>query len=116
MISIVCLGLYGMAAFMAQRRTKEIGIRKVMGASESRLISMLIGDFTKWIVFANVFAWPLAWIAMRRWLMGFAFRINITVFPFLTSAFIALGIAMLTVGYQAVKAATADPVLCLRYE
>ena len=115
-ISIACLGLYGMAAFMAERRTKEIGIRKVMGASESRLISMLIGDFTKWIVFANVFAWPLAWIAMRRWLMGFAFRINITVFPFLTSAFIALGIAMLTVGYQAVKAATADPVLCLRYE
>jgi hypothetical protein len=115
-IVISCLGLFGLASFLAERRTKEIGIRKALGASVSEIILLLSKEFTKWVVVANLIAWPVAYYAMNRWLEGFAHRINIGMGPFIVAALMAVVIALLTVIYQAVKAALTDPVKALRYE
>ena len=115
-IVISCLGLFGLSVLTITRRTKEIGIRKVLGASVSGLTRMVSMDFLKLVIFANVVAWPLAYYAMSRWLRSFAFRIDIKLGVFLFAAFIAAAIALLTVGLQAVKAANANPVESLRYE
>ena len=115
-IAIACLGLFGLAAFAAERRTKELGIRKVLGASVSNLIFMLSSEFTKWVLLSNIIAWPLTYFAMRRWLQSFAYRINIEIWPFILAAAFALVIALFTVSYQAVKAALTNPVETLRYE
>ncbi|MGD9345246.1 MAG: ABC transporter permease, partial [Candidatus Aminicenantes bacterium] len=115
-IVISCLGLFGLASFLAERRTKEIGIRKALGASVSEIILLLSKEFTKWVIVANVIAWPIAYYAMSRWLEGFAHRINIGMGPFATAALLAVTIALLTVIYQAVKAALTDPAKALRYE
>jgi putative ABC transport system permease protein len=115
-ILISCLGLFGLSALAIARRTKEIGIRKVLGASVSGLTGMVSMDFLKLVIFANVIAWPMAYYAMNRWLRGFAFRIDITLGVFLLAAVIAAAIALLTVGFQAAKAAIANPVESLRYE
>ena len=115
-IFISCLGLFGMASFTAEQRTKEIGIRKVLGASVSGIIMLLSRDFVKWVIAANVIAIPIAYIAMNKWLQNFAYRMNIGLGIFLTSAMIALVIALLTVSYQSIKAATANPIDSLRYE
>ena len=115
-IAIACLGLFGLAAFAAERRTKELGIRKVLGASVSNLIFMLSSEFTKWVLLSNILAWPLAYFAMRRWLQSFAYRINIEIWPFILAAAFALVIALFTVSYQAVRAALTNPVETLRYE
>jgi len=115
-IFIACLGLFGLASFTAEQRTKEIGIRKTLGASVSGIILLLSKEFTKWILVANIIAWPIAYIAMNRWLQNFAYRIDIGLGTFVLAALLALVIALLTVGYQAVKAAKANPVDALRYE
>ena len=115
-IFIACLGIFGLASYSAERRTKEIGIRKVLGASVTRIIFLLSTGFTKWIIFANLISWPIAYYAMYRWLQNFAYRININIWIFILSGTIALFIALLTVSYQTVKAATANPVDSLRYE
>jgi putative ABC transport system permease protein len=115
-ILIACLGLFGLAAFAAQRRTKEIGIRKVLGATAPSLVLMLSSEFTKWVLVANIVAWPVAYYAMNRWLQDFAYRINIGFLPFVLAAILAFAIALLTVSYQAIKAALANPVDSLRYE
>jgi putative ABC transport system permease protein len=115
-IVISCLGLFGLASFLAERRTKEIGIRKALGASVSEIVLLLSKEFTKWVVVANLIAWPVAYYAMNRWLEGFAHRINIGMGPFVVAALMAVAIALLTVIYQAVKAALTDPVKALRYE
>jgi len=115
-IFIACLGLFGLASFTAERRTKEIGIRKVLGASVSEIFILLCREFTKWVLLANIIAWPVAYYFMNKWLQSFAFRINIGLGIFLTSGMIALAIALLTVSYQSIKAATANPVDSLRYE
>jgi putative ABC transport system permease protein len=115
-IFIACLGLFGLASFTAEQRTKEIGIRKVLGASVSNIIFLLSKEFTRWVIVANLIAWPVAYLAMRRWLESFAYRVGITPWAFLLSAFMALVIAFLTVSFQAVKAALANPVDCIRYE
>ena len=115
-IFIACLGLFGLAAFTAEQRTKEIGIRKALGASVSNIVIMLSKEFTKWVVVANIIAWPIAHVAMNRWLQNFAYRINIGLGTFVLSALLAFIIALLTVGYQAIKAAKANPVDALRYE
>ncbi len=115
-VLISCLGLFGLSALAIARRTKEIGIRKVLGASVSGLTRMVSMDFLKLVIFANVIAWPMAYYAMSRWLRGFAFRIDITLGVFLLAALIAAAIALLTVGLQAAKAALANPVESLRYE
>ena len=115
-VVIGCLGLFGLASYSAERRTKEIGIRKVLGASSPGLALLLSKEFTKWVLIANVIAWPVAYIAMSRWLQNFAYRAGIGFGAFFLAGGLALGIAFLTVGYQAVKASLADPVRSLRYE
>lgn len=115
-IMISCLGLFGLSALAIARRTKEIGIRKVLGASVPGLSRMVSMEFFKLVVFANIAAWPLAYYAMSRWLRNFAFRIDIEIWVFLLAAVLVGAIAVLTVSFQAIKAAFADPVESLRYE
>ncbi len=117
-VSIACLGLIGLAAYAAEKRTKEIGIRRVLGASTPGIVRLLTGDFIRWVLAANLLAWPVAYLAMHRWLQGFAYRIELSsqLGWFALAAVLSVVIAWLTVGFQAVKAATADPVRCLRYE
>jgi len=110
------LGLFGLALFTAERRTREIGIRKVLGASASSIVLMLSREFTRWVLAANLIAWPVAYIAMQRWLAGFAYRTPLRLAVFVLAGMLTLGIALLTVGYQSVRAAASDPVECLRYE
>jgi putative ABC transport system permease protein len=113
---IACLGLLGLASFTAESRTKEIGIRKVLGASVGGIVLMLSKQFTKWVLLANCIAWPVAYYFMDRWLKNFAFRIDIGVWTFVLSGVLVLLVAILTVSYQSVKAAVANPVDSLRYE
>jgi len=115
-IFISCLGLFGLASFAAERRTKEIGVRKVLGASISNIILLLSNEFTKWVLFANLIAWPIAYIAMSIWLQNFAYRTSIGIWVFILSGAAAMIIALLTVSYQSIKASTANPVEALRYE
>ena len=113
---IACLGLFGMASFMAERRTKEIGIRKVLGASVSGIVMLMTREFARWVIVANVIAWPMAYYASRQWLQGYAYRISLGWEIFVISGAAALLIAMATVSYQAVSAAALNPVDSLRYE
>ena len=115
-IVISCLGLFGLASFTAEQKTKEIGIRKILGSSVLGIIEMLSWRFTKWVILANIIALPAAWYVMNRWLQNFAYRINIGLWIFVVSAALALFIALLTVSFQSIKAATANPVDSLRYE
>jgi putative ABC transport system permease protein len=115
-VLIGCLGLFGLASYSAERRTKEIGIRKVLGASASGITYLLSKEFTKWVLLANVIAWPAAYLIMSRWLQNFAYRSGIGVGTFILAGGIAWAIAFLTVSYQAIKASAADPVKALKYE
>ncbi len=115
-VSISCLGLFGLASYIAEQRTKEIGIRKVLGATVSHIVFLLSRDFTKWVMVANLIAWPVAYYAMRVWLQGFAYRIPLPWWVFGLSALLALVIALLTVSYQSVRAAVSNPVDALKYE
>ena len=115
-IVISCLGLLGLSAFVAEQKTKEIGIRKALGASVPRVVMLLTKQFLLWVLLANVIAWPIAYVAVRNWLDNYPFRISLGLPLFLLSAAAALVITMLTVSFQAVKAARANPVDSLRYE
>lgn len=115
-VVISCLGIFGLAVFQSQQRVKEIGIRKVLGATAAEIISMLTKNFMKWVVAANLLAWPVAYYAANQWLQNFAYRIEIHWWMFAVSGGIALVIALLTVNTHAVKAALANPVDSLRYE
>ncbi len=115
-ILISCLGLFALASFMIEQRTKEIGVRKVMGANLPRITVLLTGDFLKWIVVANVIALPTAYFAMHVWLNNFAYRTGISLWTFVFAASFAFTVALVTIGYQSIKAARANPVDCLRYE
>ena len=115
-ILISCLGLFGLASFMAMRRTKEIGIRKVLGASISGVLVLLTREFSKWVIMANLIAWPLAYFALSRWLQEFPYRANIEPWIFLGTGLATFLIALLTVGYQSLRAALANPADSLRYE
>jgi putative ABC transport system permease protein len=115
-VIIGCLGLFGLAAFTAERRTKEIGIRKVLGARTRDIVRLLVWQFSRPVIIANVIAWPIAWWLMRDWLNGFDQRISLGPIPFLVAGAIALGIAVATVVGHAVKVARANPIHALRYE
>lgn len=115
-ILVACLGLFGLAAYTAEVKTKEIGIRKILGASTGRVTYLLSKEFIKWILIANVLAWPLGWFFMNKWLQNFAYRIKIGWAVFLFTIGITLFIALFSFVFQALKAAWADPVESLRYE
>jgi len=115
-IFIACLGLFGLTSFIAEQKTREIGIRKVLGASVSKIIVMLSKEFIRWIILSAVIAFPVSWYAMDRWLQNFAYRTNLGFEVFTASIVIAFLIAQLTVSYHSIKAATADPVDSLKYE
>jgi putative ABC transport system permease protein len=115
-IAIACVGLFGLAAYTANLRTKEIGIRKVMGASVGSVILLLTKEFTKLILIAFLLAVPLSWYIMSEWLNGFAFRTSIGIDTFLIAGILALSISWLTVSYQSVKAAVKNPVRSLKSE
>jgi len=115
-IFISCLGLLGLASFLIERRTKEIGIRKVLGADMRNIVVLLSRDFLKWVAIANIIAWPVAFYAMSRWLLNFAYRTDIAIWTFILAAAFALGIALLTISYHAIRAALSNPVDSLRYE
>lgn len=115
-ILIACMGLFGLVTFLAEQRTKEIGIRKVMGASIGNITTMLTKDFLKPILFAALLTFPIAWYAMNQWLQNFAYRINMEWWVFVLAGTLAVLIALLTVSFQAIKAALANPVKSLRTE
>ena len=101
---------------MAERRTKEIGIRKTNGASTGSILQLLSIDFTKWVLLANIIAWPLTWLAMKTWLEDFAYRADIPLWIFPLAGILAFIIAIATVSYHAVKASRQNPSMSLRYE
>jgi len=109
-------GLLGLSVFSIEQRTKEIGVRKVLGATVTNVTTLLSKDFVKLVLLANVIAWPVAWVAMNRWLQNFAYRIEISWWIFALAGGLALLVALLTVGTQAIRAALANPVESLRYE
>jgi putative ABC transport system permease protein len=115
-IFVACLGLFGLAAYAAERRKKEIGIRKILGADTSTIVALISKEFMKLVVVSAVIAFPLAWYAMRVWLQDFAYRIDIPLWVFLAAGIVAAVVAYLTISYQAIKAATANPVTNLRME
>ncbi len=117
-VFIACLGLFGLASYMAEQRTKEIGIRKVLGASMGSIVLLLSKEFTRLVIVATLAAWPIAYYAMNNWLQEFAYRININdqTATFLLAAVLAFGIALLTISFQSIKAALGNPVKALRYE
>jgi putative ABC transport system permease protein len=115
-ILVACLGLFGLSAFTAEQRTKEIGIRKVLGASISSIVLLFSRDFVKLVLIANMVAWPVAYYIMNRWLQNFAYRTDLGMGIFVLGGVLALAIALVTVTYQAMKAARANPVDALRYE
>jgi len=115
-VFIGCLGLFGLASYIAERRSKEIALRKVLGASSTGLVFLLSKEFTKWTLLANVFAWPVGYLVMSRWLQNFAYRSTISFTVFIFAGSLAWVIASLTVGYQTIKASLADPVIAMKYE
>ncbi len=115
-IIISSLGLFGLAFFITEQRTKEIGIRKVLGASVSGIAGMLSKEFAIWAIMANVIAWPVAYLVMHKWLQNFAYRIDIGIGIFMLAGALALFVALASVSYQSIKAATAHPADTLRYE
>jgi putative ABC transport system permease protein len=115
-VIVACLGLFGLAAFTAERRTKEIGIRKVLGARSRDIVKLLAWQFSKPVIVANLIAWPVAWWVMRDWLNGFDSRIGLGPTPFLLAGFLALAIALGTIAGHAFRVARANPIHALRYE
>jgi putative ABC transport system permease protein len=115
-VLIACLGLFGLAAYAAEQRTKEIGIRKILGATVSNIVTMLSKDFLKLVLIASLIAFPVAWWFMNKWLQDFAYRIHISWWVFVLATFVSVFIAIITVSFQAVKAALTNPVKNLRTE
>jgi len=115
-IVIACIGLFGLSAFMAEQRTKEIGIRKVLGSTSPKIIFLLSKDFARLVLLAFIISLPIAYYIMAKWLQNFAFRIDIQIWIFLMAGLFSLIIAQLTISYQAVKAANTDPAYSLRFE
>lgn len=115
-IIIAAMGLYGLTSFTTEQRTKEIGVRKVLGATIIQIMNLLTKDFVRLVLIANIFAWPITYILAKEWLKKFSYQVDITILPFLFAAVLSLLIALLTVSYQAYMAANSDPVEALKYE
>ena len=115
-ILLACMGLFGLAAFTVEQRVKEIGVRKVLGASVSNIVILVSRTFAIMVLIANLFAWPVAYFAMRNWLDGFAYRTDLSWWIFVLSGAVALAIALFTVSFHALRAALSNPVEALRHE
>ena len=115
-IIISCLGLIGLSSFLAQEKTKEIGIRKVLGASSWKIVSLFSMDFAKLSIIANAVAWPAGYIIMHLWLQDYAYRTSIGIWVFVLTGILGLFITLLSVAYQIHRAAQANPIDSLRYE
>jgi ABC-type lipoprotein release transport system permease subunit len=115
-VFVACLGLFGLASFLAEQRRKEIGVRKVLGASSAQVVGLLSKEFAKWVLLANLLAWPAAYFAVRSWLRDFPYRTDIPAAPFALAGAAALLIALLTVSGQALKASRTNPAEALKYE
>ncbi len=115
-IILACMGLFGLISQNTERRIKEIGVRKILGASVNSIVFIIIRDLLKWVVLANIIAFPLAWFIMNKWLQNYAYHTDLSWWMFLLAGGIALVIALATVSFQAIKAATINPVESLRYE
>ena len=115
-IVIACLGIYGLASFTAEQRTKEMGIRKAFGANTSKVMALINREFIKLVIIANIIAWPVTWYFMDQWLQNYPYRVNLHVWIFLAGGLLALFIAQLSVSYQSYRAATTNPASSLRYE
>ncbi|MCB0433676.1 MAG: ABC transporter permease, partial [Mangrovimonas sp.] len=115
-ILIACLGLFGLASYMAEQRTKELGVRKVLGASAGNLVKLLSKDFVKLVGVAFLIAVPLSWYAMHSWLEDFAYRTSLSWWIFIVAGLLAMIIAVATISFQAIKAALTNPVKSLRTE
>jgi len=110
------LGLLGLSAYMVVQRTKEIGIRKVLGSTVMGIMVLLSKDFVKWVIIANVIAWPVATLIMNRWLDTYALHTGISVWIYLIAAFMAISTALVTIIWQVLRSAMANPIKALRYE
>jgi putative ABC transport system permease protein len=115
-VFIACLGIYGLATFLGEQRTKEIGVRKVMGASTTGIMQLLTRDFTKWVIVANLIAIPIGYYVMNKWLQDFAYRTTLSIWVFILAGVIALIISLLTISVQTYKTANLNPALTLKYE
>ena len=115
-ILISCLGILGLVSFMVEQKRKEIGIRKVLGASTSGVLKILSGQFVKWVLIANIIVWPLAYYALENWLADFAYRIDISVIPFIAAGILSVSLAIITMSFHVIKAAISNPVESIRYE
>ena len=115
-IFIACLGLFGLAAFTAEQKTKEIGVRKVLGATIPNIVSILLRQFTRWVILANIIAWPIGYYIMKTWLQNFAYHIDLSLGYFILAGLITLLIAITTVSYLAINAAIKNPITALKYE
>ena len=115
-ILISCMGLFGLVLYAIEQRIKEIGIRKTLGAGTFSIFILLSKEFYKWILIANIIAWPVAWYLMTLWLQNFTYKVNIEPVLFLFATALTLLIALLTMSYQTIKASISDPVVSLRYE
>ena len=113
---IACLGLFALSSFSAENRTKEIGIRKVLGSSVGGILFLLNKDFLELILMANLIAWPISWIVASRWLRNFVYRVSLSWETFVLAGFLALSLTIITVSYQTLKAALANPSRSLRHE
>ena len=115
-VFIACLGLFGLASFIAEKRSKEIGIRKVLGASVSEILILLYWEFGRWVLISNIIALPVAYFVMRKWLENFVYRTDIGIWAFVLSAVTVFIIALISVSYQSMKAAMSNPVDAIKYE
>jgi putative ABC transport system permease protein len=115
-VFIACLGLLGLASFLAQQKTKEIGIRKAFGATTLSISLLFTKGFTQWVILANLIAWPVAWYFFDNWLNNFAYRTGIPWWYFALAGIVSLAIALVTVSYQTIRAAKGKPIEALRYE
>jgi putative ABC transport system permease protein len=115
-IFLSCLGLFGLSAFIVRRKTKEIGLRKILGASVSKIFFLISKKMLMWVILANIVAWPVSYYAISQWLQNYAYRISIEIWIFIIAGMLALVIALLTVSFESLKAATANPVDSLRHE
>ena len=113
---IACLGLFGLASFTTEQKTKEIGIRKVLGSSTASIVALLNQEFLKWTAVANLFAWPIAYFVIQAWIQKFAYRADIEIWIFFLAGAIGLVVAQLTVSLQTLRAARANPADSLKHE